>query len=516
MPANTGIFSFQIHKDNLPDMPADMAAGRLSAVCHQGAINWNLNSLRLDTHAFLSQLGHILLSMRGAQSALTRSSPFAENLQSLIQTRTARAGVIGLGYVGLPLAMTISRAGFKVSGFDIDPGKISAIDAGRSYIEAVSDTVLNNARADGGFVATCDFLQLKDCDIIAICVPTPLTRHRDPDLSYVEKTCREIVRSLRPGQLIVLESTTYPGTTDDVVKTILEQSGLKSGMDFFIGFSPEREDPGNKEFETSTIPKIVAGDGPDAAALMTAFYGAVVKTVIPVSSNATAEAVKLTENVFRAVNIALVNELKIVYEAMGIDIWEVIDAAKTKPFGYMPFYPGPGLGGHCIPIDPFYLTWKSREYDLPTRFIELAGEINTAMPRHVVSRLAEALDMRRGIALSRAKVLVLGLAYKKNVPDIRESPSLKLLELIGERGGNAAYFDPYVAEIPPTREYSALKGVKSVVWDKETVGGFDAVLVATDHDDVDYATLAQWSPLIIDTRNVFARRGIVADHIVKA
>ncbi len=453
--------------------------------------------------------------MRGAQSALTSSSN-TQHLLELVQSRKATAGVIGLGYVGLPLAMTIANSGFKVMGFDIDPGKITAIDAGKSYIEAVSDDILNGARENGGFIATCDFSRLADCDVIAICVPTPLTKHRDPDLSYVENTCREIASSLRPGQLVVLESTTYPGTTDGVVKTILEKTGLRSGTDFFLGFSPEREDPGNRDFQTSTIPKVVSGDGADAATLMTAFYGAVVKTVVPVSTNATAEAVKITENVFRAVNIALVNELKVVYEAMGIDIWEVIDAAKTKPFGYMPFYPGPGLGGHCIPIDPFYLTWKSREYDLPTRFIELAGQINTAMPGHVVGRLAEALDLHLGRALSRSKVLVVGLAYKKNVPDIRESPSLKLIELISERKGQVSYFDPFVAEIPKTREYGDLLGMKSVYWDQQTISGFDAVLVATDHDNIDYASLSEWSPLIIDTRNAFAKRGIVAKHIIKA
>lgn len=453
--------------------------------------------------------------MRGAQSALT-SSLNAQQLLELVQSRKATAGVIGLGYVGLPLAMTIANSGFKVIGFDIDPGKIAAIDAGKSYIEAVSDDVLNGARQNGGFTATCDFSQLADCDVIAICVPTPLTKYRDPDLSYVENTCREIAGTLRPGQLVVLESTTYPGTTDGVVKTILEKTGLRSGTEFFLGFSPEREDPGNRDFQTSTIPKVVSGDGADASALMSAFYGAVVKTVVPVSTNATAEAVKITENVFRAVNIALVNELKVVYEAMGIDIWEVIDAAKTKPFGYMPFYPGPGLGGHCIPIDPFYLTWKSREYDLPTRFIELAGQINTAMPRHVVGRLAEALDMHLGKALSRSKILVVGLAYKKNVPDIRESPSLKLIELIAERKGHPSYFDPFVAEIPRTREYGDLLGMKSVTWDRQTVSAFDAVLVATDHDNIDYQSLAEWSPLIIDTRNAFAKRGIVAKNIIKA
>jgi len=347
-------------------------------------------------------------------------------------------------------------------------------------------------------------------------VPTPLTKHRDPDLSYVEATSRAIAEHLRPGQLVVLESTTYPGTTDDVVKVILEKTGLKSGTDFFIGFSPEREDPGNQHYNTATIPKVVAGDGPDALELMTDFYGAAVKTVVPVSSNATAEAVKLTENIFRSVNIALVNELKTVYAAMGIDVWEVIDAAKTKPFGYMPFYPGPGLGGHCIPIDPFYLTWKSREYELPTRFIELAGEINSAMPRYVVGKLAEALDIRAGKALSRSKVLVLGLAYKKNVADIRESPSLRLIEIIEERGGKADYSDPFVSEIPPTREYQALKGRKSVEISAATLANYDAVLIATDHDAVDYAALSKHAPLIVDTRNVFTRLGLTGDHIIKA
>ncbi len=294
----------------------------------------------------------------------------SQNLLSSIENKSAKAAVIGLGYVDLPLAITIAKAGFKVVGFDIDPGKMVAIDAGRSYIEAVSDEVLASVRRDDDFIATSDFSRLAECDVIAICVPTPLTKYREPDLSYVEKTCRDIAAHLRKGQLVVLESTTYPGTTDGVVKTILEGTGLVSGVDFFIGFSPEREDPGNRDFETSTIPKVVAGDGEAAGKLMAAFYGSVVKKIVPVSTNATAEAVKITENVFRAVNIALVNELKVVYEAMGIDIWEVIDAAKTKPFGFMPFYPGPGLGGHCIPIDPFYLTWKSREYELPTRFIE--------------------------------------------------------------------------------------------------------------------------------------------------
>ncbi|MFV2054244.1 nucleotide sugar dehydrogenase [Aliiroseovarius sp. YM-037] len=437
-------------------------------------------------------------------------------LLSLIESRDARVGVIGLGYVGLPLAMAVARAGFTVAGFDIDPAKIVAIKDGESYIESVSDQILTEQRDAGRFAASCDFSGLGQCDIVVICVPTPLTKHRTPDLSFVIQTCGDIAKTLRKGQLIILESTTYPGTTDGPVRDELEKTGLVSGRDFFLGFSPEREDPGNPNFETSTIPKVVAGDGPEAAELMTAFYDKVVATVVPVSTTATAEAVKLTENVFRAVNIALVNELKVIYEAMGVDIWEVIDAASTKPFGYMPFYPGPGLGGHCIPIDPFYLTWKSREYELTTRFVELAGEINSAMPKHVVSRLAEALDMRQGKALSRSKVLILGLSYKKNVPDIRESPSFKLIDLIEERGGQTAYYDPFVGEIPDTRAYSELKGRRSVTWDESVIKEFDAVLIATDHDDVDYASLVRWSPLVIDTRNACARRNVTGDNIVKA
>ncbi|OHV79884.1 nucleotide sugar dehydrogenase [Ensifer sp. LCM 4579] len=444
------------------------------------------------------------------------TSPHHDRLLESISAHAANVGVIGLGYVGLPLAIAVARSGFSVTGFDIDPSKIVALDEGRSYVEAVTDNALGREAAAGRFRSTTDFAGLGLCDVIVICVPTPLTRHRDPDLSFVENTSHAIAKTLRKGQLVVLESTTYPGTTDGVVRAILEETGLKSGADFFLGFSPEREDPGNRAFETASIPKVVAGDGALAAALMERFYGAVVASVVPVSSNATAEAVKLTENIFRAVNIALVNELKVVYDAMGIDIWEVIEAAKTKPFGYMPFYPGPGLGGHCIPIDPFYLTWKSREYELPTRFIELAGEINSAMPRHVVGRLAEALDRRQGKALSRSSVLIIGLAYKKNVPDIRESPSLRLIELIEERGGKASFHDPHVDEIPSTREHLSLKGRRSVPLDEDTIRRFDAVLVATDHDAVDYAALARWAPLIIDTRNVFARRGLLAEHILKA
>lgn len=437
-------------------------------------------------------------------------------LVTAIRSKAIKAGVIGLGYVGLPLAMSISRAGFQTLGFDIDAEKMVRIAADQSYIEAVPDTVLAGERAAGRFSATDDFTRLAECDVIAICVPTPLTRYRDPDLSYVENTCRQIAAVLRPGQLIALESTTYPGTTDEIMRPILEASGLKAGEDFFLGYSPEREDPGNRDFNTSTIPKVVAGDGDLANEMMKAFYGAVVDTIVPVSSVRTAEAVKLTENIFRAVNIALVNELKLVYDAMGIDVWDVIDAAKTKPFGYMPFYPGPGLGGHCIPIDPFYLTWKSREFEQPTRFIELAGEINTSMPRYVVEKLAEGLDRRLGKALSRSRVLIMGLAYKKNVPDIRESPSLRLMELILDRGAEVEYHDPFLDQIPRTREYGHLKGRKSATFDARTIGAFDAVVIATDHDSVDYVSLETWAPLIIDTRNVFARRAIASDKVIKA
>ncbi len=468
---------------------------------------------RLDDAAISAQLSQ---TRPKGYNALTLLSSSAESLLAAITEKRARAGVIGLGYVGLPLAITIARNGFDVTGFDIDPAKIVALDAHASYIDAVPDAALKAESEAGRFRSTTDFARLAGCDVIVICVPTPLTKQREPDMSYVVRTAEAVAATLRPGQLVVLESTTWPGTTDELVRPILERGGLRSGTDFFLGFSPEREDPGNRDFDTATIPKVVAGAGEAASALMQAFYGAVVKAVVPVSSNATAEAVKLTENVFRAVNIALVNELKVLYDAMGIDIWEVVDAAKTKPFGYMPFYPGPGLGGHCIPIDPFYLTWKSREFELPTRFIELAGEINAAMPRHVVGRLAEALDMRLGKALSRSRVLVIGLAYKKNVPDIRESPSLKLIELILERNGTVDYHDPYVAEVPRTREYMALKGRRSVPLDEQTVRGYDAVLVSTDHDAIDYAALAGWTPLVVDTRNAFARRGIDGDNIVKA
>ena len=344
------------------------------------------------------------------ERTMTEIVPFA--LMKALETKDAVVGVIGLGYVGLPLALTAAHAGYRVLRFDINPSHVDDVNAGQSYIKHISPEVVANAVASGRFEATTDFDRLNEPDAILICVPTPLSRHRDPDLSFVVDTTRAITKRLRPGQLIVLESTTYPGTTDEVVRPILEETGLESGTDFFLAFSPEREDPGNPDFGTSTIPKVVGGDGPDALALANALYSQLVVRTVPVSSTATAEAVKLTENIFRAVNIALVNELKVVYEAMGVDVWEVIDAAKTKPFGFMPFYPGPGLGGHCIPIDPFYLTWKAREFGMETRFIELAGQINTAMPRVVVDRTAEALNQAAGKGLKGARVLLIGAAYK--------------------------------------------------------------------------------------------------------
>jgi UDP-N-acetyl-D-glucosamine dehydrogenase len=439
-----------------------------------------------------------------------------EELNQKIETKTAKAGVIGLGYVGLPLAVACARGGFPTLGFDIEEGKVEQLNGGASYIEAVPDDALRSVVQGGRFVATTAFGRLAECDVIVICVPTPLSRYREPDLQFVEQTARVIAQYLRPGQLVILESTTYPGTTDEVIIPILEANGLKSGSDFFVAFSPEREDPGNASFKTTTIPKVVGGAGEEASRLAQSFYGGVVERVVAVSSTQVAEAVKITENVFRAVNIALVNELKIIYDAMGIDVWEVIDAAATKPFGYMPFYPGPGLGGHCIPIDPFYLTWKSREFGLTTRFIELAGEINIAMPRYVVARLEQELDRASARSLGSSKVLILGIAYKKNVPDMRESPSLQLMELLEKRGCQVSYSDPLVPEVPPTREHPEFTGRRSVGLTPETLRSFDAVLIATDHDAVDYNLLAEHAKLIVDTRNAMRRRGLGGANVRQA
>jgi len=457
-----------------------------------------------------------------AESAAAEIEPIAAgpslaaDLHRRIAARQARVGVIGLGYVGLPLVDAISERGFTVAGFDVDPAKVEALNAGRSYIRHISSESVARTVATGRFSATTDFARLRAMDVILICVPTPLNRYREPDLTYVEETTRTIAANLRSGQLIILESTTYPGTTTDVMKPILEAGGLKSGTDFFLAYSPEREDPGNIDFRASSIPKVIGGDGGDALELARSFYDAFVSGTVPVSSPATAEAVKLTENIFRAVNIALVNELKVVYGAMGIDVWEVIDAAKTKPFGFMPFYPGPGLGGHCIPIDPFYLTWKAREHEIATRFIELAGEINTAMPRLVVDRTVEALSARQAKSLNGARILVVGAAYKKNVDDTRESPALKIMAMLEDRGATVLYHDPYVPEIPATREHPEFTGRRSIDLGDLASARPDAALIVTDHDDIDYRRLVDSVPLVIDTRNACTRAGIVADSVIKA
>jgi UDP-N-acetyl-D-glucosamine dehydrogenase len=353
-------------------------------------------------------------------------------------------------------------------------------------------------------------------DVVLACVPTPLTAQREPDMTFVTQTAEQIAAELRPGHLVIFESTTYPGTTADLVRPILEAGGLASGADFFLAYSPEREDPGNPDYGTRRIPKVVGGDGEAALDLAVAFYEQLVPSVVPVSSTQTAEAVKLTENIFRAVNIALANELKVVYDAMGIDVWEVIEAAKTKPFGYMAFYPGPGLGGHCIPIDPFYLTWKAREYDVFTRFIELAGEVNTAMPRYVVERLAEGLSDRFGLSLKGARILVLGVAYKKNVDDTRGSASFKIIRLLQSRGAEVAYHDPFVPTVGQIRDYPELAGMQSIAWQTERLSGFSAALILTDHDGVDYETVLREVPLVVDTRNVTAAFAPPPGKVLKA
>ena len=430
--------------------------------------------------------------------------------------KTAVIGIVGMGYVGMPLALAAWSAGYRVVGFDVDPVKVAAIKAGESYIKHIPGKEVADAVANGRLHATVDFAEIANVQAAIICVPTPLTAHREPDLSYVEKTTEAIAPYLRKGHLVVLESTTWPGTTDEIMKPILERGGLKSGKDFFLAFSPEREDPGNPTHSTKSIPKVVGGDDPMALKLAQALYGAVVTHTVAVSSTRTAEAVKLTENIFRAVNIALVNELQVVYDAMGIDVWEVIEAAKTKPFGFMPFYPGPGLGGHCIPIDPFYLTWKAREFDISTRFIELAGEINTSMPHYVVDRIARELDARFGRGLRGAKILISGIAYKKNVEDIRESPAFKLIDLLEGRGAITAFYDPHVPKIPKTREHSHVAGRPSIAWSEDALKQYDAVLIVTDHDGVDYPAIARCARLVIDTRNACARAGVTAANVVKA
>ncbi len=440
----------------------------------------------------------------------------ADRLRDRLQSRRAVVGIIGMGYVGLPLAHAVHTAGYRVIGYDIDPVRVDTLNAGRSQIKSVASEIVADMVASGRFAATADSALLQQADVIVICVPTPLDRHREPDLSFIVNTAETIAPNLQPGQLVALESTTYPGTTAEVVKPILERTGLVSEQDFFLAYSPEREDPGNARFKTADIPKVVGGDGPLASELACLFYESVVSAVVAVSSTQTAEAVKLTENIFRAVNIALANELKFIYSRMGINVWEVIDAAKTKPFGFMPFYPGPGLGGHCIPIDPFYLTWKAREFDITTRFIELAGEINRMAPFKVIESLIEALSHRKRMALNGARILVLGIAYKKNVDDLRESPALTIMELLERHGAVFDYYDPHVAAIPTTREHAGLAGRRSLPWDPAAFARYDAVLICTDHDEVDYAALVEHCDLIVDTRNATAAVSVGRERIVRA
>jgi len=427
-----------------------------------------------------------------------------------------KTAVVGLGYVGLPLSLQFARSGVTVLGLDVDAAKVDALHQGRSYIRHIPSEAVAEAIEAGTFSATSDFSRIREVDAIIICVPTPLNKNREPDISFILDTGRSIARHLRKGMLVVLESTTYPGTTDEDLRDVLEvASGLEAGRDFHLAFSPEREDPGNPDSKVALIPKVVGGYTPTCLEKAVALYSKAVKTVVPVSSCRAAEATKLLENTFRSVNIALVNELKMVYSAMGIDVWEVINAAKTKPFGFMPFYPGPGLGGHCIPIDPFYLTWKAREFGQNTRFIELAGEVNTSMPSYVVHRVADALNERRK-AIKGSSVLVLGLAYKPNVDDERESPSYVLMEMLKERGASVAYYDPYVPVIKPTREHAHWAGTKSVAWNKQTITSFDVVLIATNHACVNYQELADWTECILDTRNAMSGIGTLPGQVWKA
>jgi len=427
-----------------------------------------------------------------------------------------KIAVVGLGYVGLPLSLQFARSCTEVIGIDVDPQKVELLNKAQSYIKHIASADIAELRTTKKFSASTDFSRIKEVEAVIICVPTPLNKNREPNLSYVLETGRSIAPHLVKGMLVVLESTTYPGTTEEDLRAVLEEeSGMKAGADFHLAFSPEREDPANDQSRVKSIPKVVGGYTKACLDRAMALYGKAIDTLVPVSSCRVAEATKLLENIFRSVNIALVNELKLVYAAMGIDIWEVIEAAKTKPFGFMPFYPGPGLGGHCIPIDPFYLTWKAREYGQHTRFIELAGEINTRMPEHVVHAVADALN-NQSKAIKGSKILILGLAYKPNVDDERESPSYVLMNLLAERGAEVAYYDPYVPIIKATREHPQFTGRRSVEWNHATIENFDVVLIATRHSSVDYRELGDWARCIVDTRNAMASITVAPGKVWKA
>ena len=435
------------------------------------------------------------------------------DLEIKISTRKAVAGVIGLGYVGLPLVQYLCEAGFRVVGIDIDERKVRSLRDGKSYFRHVSSSWIADTVREGKFSATGDFSRISEIDCVSICVPTPLNKHREPNLEYVEATVRQISKFLRPGHLIVLESTTYPGTTTEVVLPILTTGGLKVGQDFFLAYSPEREDPGNAGFSINRIPKVVGGTCQVCTDIACLYYGSIFKEVVPVDSPEIAEMSKLLENIFRSVNIALVNELKMLCDRMGIDVWKVIDAASTKPFGFMPFFPGPGLGGHCIPIDPFYLTWKAREYGFTTRFIELSGEINTSMPRYVIAKVMEALN-ERGKSMKDSRVMVLGVAYKKNIDDVRESPAIMLIELLTELGADVVYHDPFVPQIEPGRLHNVT--MRSTELSAETLVESDCVLIATAHDCFDADFIVTHAPLVVDTRNFTAGVKHSAEKVVKS
>ncbi|UCD29961.1 MAG: nucleotide sugar dehydrogenase [Planctomycetota bacterium] len=436
-----------------------------------------------------------------------------KELLQKIKNKTARVGILGMGYVGLPLARTFCGAGFRTLGFDIDQRKVEKLNAGRSYIKHIPSSAIKKMRSDKLFEASSNPRTLKGCDALLICVPTPLSKMRDPDMSYVISTCETAAGQLRKGQLVALESTTYPGTTQELMKPILESSGLKAGTDFFLAYSPEREDPGRKDFTTETTAKIVGGYDPKSLKVAVALYSQAIAKIVPANSCEIAEAAKIVENVYRSVNIAMVNELKILFERMGIDVWEVIEAAKTKPFGYQAFYPGPGLGGHCIPIDPFYLSWKARQYDLNTRFIELAGEINTAMPLYVIDRVARALNTIKK-PINGSKILVLGLAYKKDIDDIRESPSIELIELLQEHGAKVDYNDPYIPTTHKQREHDLR--MKSVPVTPASIKRYDCVLISTDHSAYDYEMIVKNAKLVVDTRNACAKVKGNKKHVFKA
>jgi len=462
-------------------------------------------------------------------------------LLNKINDKSAIVGIIGLGYVGLPLGLEFARKNIKVIGFDLDQSKVDIINKGGSYIKHIKAERISNAVTNNGFCATSDFSRLPEVDAIIICVPTPLDEHREPDMKYIVNSAKTIAKYLRKGQFVALESSTYPGTTEEILlplfknapkiqakmkvlelvgnydDTVIITEGNENeyvvGEDFYLAFSPEREDPNNPEFNTATIPKVVGGVTENCLKIALALYNQVIVKTVPVSSPAVAEATKLLENIYRSVNIALVNELKMVFDRMGIDVWEVIDAASTKPFGYHAFYPGPGLGGHCIPIDPFYLTWKAHEYEINTNFIELAGEVNTQMPYYVVERIFELLNKDRK-AINGSKILILGAAYKKDIDDMRESPSLRLIELLNEKGAAVSYNDPYIPKLPKTRKYDY--DMESVALTAKNLDSFDLVLLSTDHSDYDYRFIEQHAKLIVDTRNAFAKHGISTKKIFKA